>query len=149
MFRLALSSGLSLLSLVSALWCSGCKRTVATTVEEAHRQLVAAAASGDAVEVYRQLDRKTQWSIITMFKAEREIRKLVMKHYPPERRARELERTALAARAGNEVAYFVALASRERLLATLAGAPQLLDRMVEECSHIASVIRRRRFPEGG
>lgn len=104
---------------------AGCKRTVAATPEEAHRALVAAAVEGDAVEVYRQLDRKTQWSIISMFKAEHRMRELVTKHYPPTRRARELERTALAARAGNEVAYFVALAAREKLLEQLAGARKI------------------------
>jgi hypothetical protein len=99
-----------------------CKKSVPQSAAEAHRALHRAASGNDAVAVYHLLDRKTQWSIISAYKSKREIRQLVLKHYPAQRRDRELQRTQLVQRAGNAVAYFLALAERDKLLAPLAAA---------------------------
>lgn len=111
-----------LLASCLAVAATGCrmKRKLPSSAEDVLSAVVDAAKKGDAERIYALLDKKSRWSIISVRQAEREARKLVVAHYPRGRQARELRRTALAARAEDAKAYFVAWVRQRELLGALA-----------------------------
>ena len=90
------------------------------TVEQLHARLARAVQRGQQTRVYELLDLQSQWSVQTALKAQRKIRRLVREHYPPQRQARELGRTQLAAGVTEPQQYFARLAQQRKLLAPLS-----------------------------
>lgn len=100
----------------------GCRQQAARqqTPSEAFAALRQAARAGRARQVFELLDQPTRWSVMSSWRAQREIHQLVRAHYPKGRQARELRRTRHAAAAADAPAFFAAICEAQRLLEPLA-----------------------------
>jgi len=112
------------LSLIALALFSGCstKKKRPKTADAASAALATALKKGDGQAIYDLLDQKSKWSLMSALRAQREIRKLVKKHYPKDRQPRLLARTRGAAKSADATKYFLFVVKRDRLFATLGSA---------------------------
>lgn len=80
--------------------CSGeaCRRSqerIATSAAEAQTLLHHALEQRDRRQLYALIDDETHWAVESIFDSYQKMRVLIGKHYPAERRERDLRRTAL------------------------------------------------------
>src|SRR6185369_17289644 len=76
---------------------SGCHRDrPADSPEEAFEKLIDACNATDAARLFDALDTPTQWAIETVHKAQRDMRALIVAHYPAAERDRALARLPAA-----------------------------------------------------
>lgn len=88
--------------------------------EQAAALLHEAVTARDPGKIYDLLDQQSRWSVISIHKNLRQICSLVKAHYPKQRRARELERCAAAARVTEPRAYLASLPWTAELLRPLS-----------------------------
>jgi hypothetical protein len=81
---------------------------------EALSRIQAAIRADNLGEVWKLLDKKTQWSLMSVHKDQRKTCELVRASYPKERQVRELRRCRAAEVAADTKAFFVALARAHR-----------------------------------
>jgi hypothetical protein len=87
------------------------------TAEGAFAQLVEASRSDAAGKrIFALLDMKSRWSVMSIYKDQREACRLVHSAYPAARRPRELRRCEGAAAAKDAAAFFGSLARSQGLL---------------------------------
>jgi hypothetical protein len=79
----------------------------AKTPEAAARAFVDAVRARDGRRLYESLDLETRWSWMTIHRARRDAREIIMSSFPAERRERELARSAEGAEAAREVELFL------------------------------------------
>jgi hypothetical protein len=89
--------------------------------EEAFAELKKASQSTppQVDQLFLVLDRKSRWSLMSVFKDRKQICKLVREHYPRARQARELQRCRMAASSESATAFFAAYARQHKLLEPL------------------------------
>lgn len=79
-----------------SLVAAGCQDGPAESTEEAYLRLLTACEKDDAARLFDALDTATQWSVESVQRDQREMRRLITESYPPGDRERALSRIPTA-----------------------------------------------------
>lgn len=129
---------------------AACDRTPPerTSPESAFARLAPCVDQGSATCLFRELDRDSRWATGSIHRLLGEMRELVDRSYPADRRSRALGTWAAEARAADPAALFDTFCAERRCLARLArgfgAVTEVTDRTASRA--VVRTTRGARFP---